>query len=111
MKSKFANSNNSGIKVAFKLPSGDKIDYLFLLSATVKVNMFLVSIVGQICYFIQDMYQFVLSNDVMPPFTLSVCHPLSSLPLDTMCDASVCDFENTLVMVRPCSGGDSFVDL
>ncbi len=56
------------------------------------------------------MYQFVLSNDVMPPFTLSVCHPLSSLPLDTMSHNSVCDFENTLIMVRP-SGEDSLVVL
>ena len=57
------------------------------------------------------MYQFVLSHGVMPPFSLSVCHPLALLPLDTMSHASVCDFENTLVMVRPSGGTDSFVEM
>ncbi len=45
------------------------------------------------------MYQFVMSKDVTLPFTLSVCHPPSTLQLATMDCDSVVPYGNTLVMV------------
>lgn len=57
------------------------------------------------------MYQFVLSQDVIPPFNLTVCHPLTSLPLETMSCDSICAFRNTLVMVGPSDKEDCLLDM
>ena len=37
MKSKFSSSNDSGIKIGFKLPDGSKTEYVFKENSTVKV--------------------------------------------------------------------------
>lgn len=47
------------------------------------------------------MYQFVVSKDVVPPFTLSMAHPQRCLPLQTMLCDSVVPFANTLLIVTP----------
>lgn len=39
MKSKFSSSNNLGIKVGFKLPDGNKTEFVFRENSTVKVRM------------------------------------------------------------------------
>ena len=53
LKSKFHNSNASGIKVGFKLPDGRKEEYTFAESATVKVSTDTILIVVLI---LQDLY-------------------------------------------------------
>ncbi len=37
MKSKFSSTNDSGIKIGFKLPDGKKTEYVFRENSTVKV--------------------------------------------------------------------------
>ena len=37
MKSKFSSNNNAGIKVGFKLPDGNKTEFVFRENSTVKV--------------------------------------------------------------------------
>ena len=45
------------------------------------------------------MYQFVLSKEILPPFTLFLSHPTTPLPLPVMADQPISIYENTLLFV------------
>jgi len=47
----------------------------------------------------QDMYQFVISREVVPPFNLFLSHPQTPLPLAIMADKPITAYENTLLLV------------
>ena len=46
------------------------------------------------------MYQFVISKEILPPFTLFYpAHPTTPLPLPIMADQPITMYENTLLFV------------
>ena len=45
------------------------------------------------------MYQFVVSKEILPPFTLFLLHPTTPLPLSVMADQPITTYENTLLFV------------
>ena len=42
--------------------------------------------------------QFVISKEVLPPFTLFLLHPPTPLPLAVMADLQITSYENTLLL-------------
>ena len=47
----------------------------------------------------QDMYQFVLSKEIMPPFTLFQPHPQTPIQLSLLANQSITGYENSLLLV------------
>lgn len=47
----------------------------------------------------QNLYQFVISKEIVPPFTLFLSHPHTPLPLSVMADQPIDEYENTLLLV------------
>ena len=45
------------------------------------------------------MYQFILSKEVIPPFTLFLSHPHTPLPLSVMANQPINEYESTLLLV------------
>ena len=59
----------------------------------------------------QDMYQFIISKEVLPPFILFLSHPQTPLPLAVMADLQINSYENTLLLVLKEDENDLFVGL
>ena len=57
------------------------------------------------------MYQFVLSKDVMPHFTLYATHPSLYLSLQTMGGEGIIPCKNALLMVKENEGDYDVLDL
>ena len=47
------------------------------------------------------MYQFVLSKEVVPPFTLFWSHPQAPIQLSVLADQSIAGYENSLLLIIP----------
>ena len=45
------------------------------------------------------MYQFVVSKEILPPFTLFLSHPSTPLLLPVMGDKPIAEYNNTLLFV------------
>ena len=57
------------------------------------------------------MYQFIISKEVLPPFTLFLSHPQTPLTMAVMADLQVNSYENTLLLVLKEDENDLFVGL
>lgn len=51
-------------------------------------------------FFIQNMYQYVVSKEVVPPFALCISHPRQLLLLSNVADENVTPYKDVLILVE-----------
>lgn len=71
LKAKFQHLTVSGVKIGFKLPDGTQTHYVFPHCSSVKVICSIIMFTFKAsAHTFQDLYQYLVSKDVVPPFSL-----------------------------------------